>query len=70
MTDTPTTPTPSPPAVSRKGRLTHNSCQHGHILWHWYEDAAGVIQVCGANRKACEDAARADGYDIAPEVET
>lgn len=64
-TATRTTTTPAPP--TGKGRLRHNTCQHGSVRWHWYEDAKGRVQVCGCNRTACEAAVKADGYEIEPD---
>ena len=67
MNDTTTTTAGPGPIPGSKGRLRHNQCLHGAVRWHWYEDAGGTVQVCGANRSACEAALRADGYEIESE---
>ncbi len=65
---TETTGTPAP--TTGKGRLRHNTCQHGSVRWHWYEDAEGHILACGCNRTVIEDALRRDGYEIEPDEDT
>ena len=63
-----TTTTAGPgPTPGSKGKLRHQTCLHGVVRWHWYVDEQGNTQVCGCNQRACEEALKADGYEIESE---